>query len=257
VGCGTVFGQRESRAEQRILKGTTRPEMNEEERIRLAYDKRHADAVTYSYFNRGYLFIAQELERELIKFFGRHEMNPLAEKKILEVGCGTGGRLRELIRYGARPGNLNGIDLLPNAIEEAKRISHNIDFRCGNAEAVPFEGESFDMVTQFVMFTSILEDRMKQNSAKEVLRVLRPGGIILWYDYFISKPTNRDVKGIGKREIIRLFPNCTFDFHKVTLAPFIARAIAPYSFLLCYLLERIPLLRTHYLVGIRKRQDAG
>jgi ubiquinone/menaquinone biosynthesis C-methylase UbiE len=239
------------------LKGTTNPEMNEEERIRLAYDKRHADAVTYSYFNRGYQFMAQQLERELIRFFGRHEMNPLAEKKIIEVGCGTGWALRELIKYGAKPEGLHGIDLLPTAIEEAKRISPNIDFRCGNAEILPFNSESFDVVMQFTMFTSILDYRMKWNVAKEMLRVLRLDGVILWYDYFISKPTNRDVKGIGKREIMRLFPNCTFDFHKVTLAPPIARAVAPYSFLICYLLDKISLLRTHYLVGIKKKRDTG
>jgi hypothetical protein len=105
------------------------------------------------------------------------------------------------------------------------------------------------------MFTSILDDVMKQKAAKEMLRVLKADGIILWYDYFISKPTNRYVKGIGKREIIRLFPHCTFEFSKATLAPPIARAIAPYSFLLCYLLEKIPWLKTYHLVVIKKVRD--
>ena len=94
---------------------------------------------------------------------------------------------------------------------------------------------------------------MKSRVAGEMLRVLSPGGMIVWYDYFVSKPTNADVKAIGREEITRLFPDCTFDFRKVTLAPPIARAIAPHSFLLCYLLEKIPLLRTHYLVAIKKR----
>jgi len=200
--------------------------------------------------------MVQQLERELIRSFRRHRVNPLYDKKILDIGCGTAWPLRELIKYGSRPENLSGIDLLPNAIEAAKRISPNIDFRCGNAEALPFDDKSFDIVTQFTMFTSILEDRIKRKSANEMLRVVKPSGIILWYDYFISKPTNPDVKGIGKREIIRLFPNCTFDFNKVTLAPPIARTLAPYSFLLCYLLEKIPWLRTHYLVVVRKAVSA-
>jgi SAM-dependent methyltransferase len=226
--------------------------MNEVERIRLTYSKRHRDGIVYSFFNPGQLFMAQQLEKELIKLLRQHRLNPLHDKRILEVGCGTATPLRKLISYGASPENLCGIDLLPNAIEEAKRINPNIDFRCGNAEALPFEGESFDIVMQFTMFTSVLDDGMKQNAAQEVLRVLKPSGIVVWYDYFISKLTNSDVKGIGKGEIRGLFPNCTCDFNWVTLAPPIARAIAPYSFLLCYLLEKIPWLKTHYLVVIRK-----
>jgi ubiquinone/menaquinone biosynthesis C-methylase UbiE len=172
--------------------------------------------------------------------------------RALDVGCGAGWLLRKLISYGAKPENLCGIDLLPRAIEVAKKITPNVDFRCGNAAALPFGSESFELVTQFTMFTSIVEDGMKRSIAMEMLRVLKPHGIILWYDYFIRKPTNIDVKGIDKREIKELFPNCAFDFKKVTLAPPIARTIAPYSFLMCYLLEKIPWARTHYLAVIRK-----
>lgn len=227
--------------------------MNEEERIRVAYSKRRTDGLVYSLFNPGHLFIAQQLEKDLIKLFRRYEVGPLGDKRILDLGCGTGWRLRELVSFGARAENLCGIDLLPNMVEAAKRISPNIDFRCGNAESLPFRNESFDIVTQFTMFTSILDDGMKLNVAKEMLRILKPDGIILWYDYFISKPSNQDVRGIGKREVIRLFPNCVCDFNKVTLAPPIARTVAPHSFFLCYLLEKIPWLRTHYLVAIKKK----
>ena len=226
--------------------------MNEKERIRLAYGKRHADGIVYSLFSPGQLFMAQELEKELIKLFRRHRINPLDDKKILDVGCGVGWRFREFKRYGARQENLVGIDLLLHAIEEGKRSRSNVAVACGSADTLPFGNETFDVVMHFAMFTSILEDRMKRNAAEEMLRVLKQDGIILWYDYVISKPTNPDVKGIGKREIIGLFQNCAFDFHKVTLAPPIARAVAPYSFLLCYLLEKIPLLKTHYLVVIKK-----
>jgi len=134
-------------------------------------------------------------------------------------------------------------------------LSPNIDFRCGNAEDLPYEDESFDIIMQFTVFTSILDNQMKKNIAKEMLKVLKPEGIILWYDYFIRKPTNPDVKGVGKREIKKFFPNCTFDFNKVTLVPPIARTIAPYSLLLCYLLEKLRFLNTHYLVVIRKKES--
>ena len=227
--------------------------MDEVGRIRIAYSNRRGDGNMYSFFNQGTLFTEQQIEKALLRLLRRHQVSPLGSKKILEVGCGTGVRLRELIRYGANPENLFGVDLLPTAIEQAKKICPSVNFRCGNADSLPFESESLDVVTQFTMFTSILAEKMKRRVASEMLRVLKPSGIILWYDYFVSKPTNLDVKGIGKREIIKLFPNCTCDFSKVTLAPPIARAVAPYSFLVCYLLEKIPVLKTHYLVVIRKR----
>ncbi|MDY6987479.1 MAG: class I SAM-dependent methyltransferase [Thermodesulfobacteriota bacterium] len=229
--------------------------MNEEERIKLAYSRRRGDATIYSFFNPAQLFMAQELEREVIRLLLRHGVNRLADRKILEVGCGTGWPLRKAITWGARPENVCGIDILADAIEEARRLSPHMDLRCGNAETLPFEDGSFDVVIQFTMFTSILDSVMKRSVAKEMVRVLKSDGLILWYDYFISKPTNADVKGIGRSEVIRLFSDCSFDFSRVTLAPPIARAIAPYSFLLCYLLDKIPWLRTHYLVVIRKRQE--
>jgi len=227
--------------------------MKEIERIKESYERRkRLPKDLYSPFKLGNLFTTQQRERAILKLLGKYRMNPLADRKILDVGCGSGGKLRRFIEYGACPENLLGIDLLPDRIERAKELNPLIDFKCGNAEGLPYEDESFDIVMQFTMFTSILDDTMKRNIAKEMLQVLKPEGIILWYDYYISKPTNPDVKGVGKREIKQLFPNCSFRFKRVTLAPPLARMIAPYSLLLCYLLEKIPLLCTHYLTVIRR-----
>ncbi|MFH1963403.1 MAG: hypothetical protein ABIJ30_11135 [bacterium] len=55
---------------------------------------------------------------------------------------------------------------------------------------------------------------------------------------------------VEKKKISRLFPDCTFDFHRITIAPPITRLLAPYSWLLCYLLEKLKLLNTHYLIAI-------
>jgi len=64
-------------------------------------------------------------------------------------------------------------------IEIAKKISPNINFRYGEASCIPFEEESFDIVMQFTVFTSILDEYMKKSIAREMLRVLKPDGIIL------------------------------------------------------------------------------
>ena len=230
--------------------------MNEDEvkRIKEAYSRRERiiPKDLYSLFNLAHLFIVQNREKQVLRLLHKFGMSHLEDKRVLDVGCGRGWELRNFVRYGARPENLYGIDLLPERVKEAKSLSPNITFQCGNAEELPYEDETFDIVVQFTVFTSILNSKMKKNIAREILRVLKFRGIILWYDYHIDNPRNSDVKGIKRKEIIELFPNCHLYLRSVTLAPPLTRAIAPYSWLLCNILEKIPFLRTHYLGIIKK-----
>ena len=228
--------------------------MNEIERIKKAYEKRKEKQIDkiYSPFNIASLFISHNREKELLRILKKFVGSKLSDKRILDVGCGSGGVLRDFIKYGAIPENLYGIDLLPDRIEIAKKLSPHINFYLGSATELPFEDKFFDIVMQFTVFTSILDHSVKQKIAQEMLRVLKPDGIIIWYDYWISKPTNPDVKGVGKREIKKLFPNCKFEFHRITLAPPIARLLVPISWILCELLEKLKIFNTHYLAIIKK-----
>src|SRR5439155_22449753 len=92
----------------------------EEARIRTAYAKRQRDDVRYSWFSPGYLFFMQERERRLLTLLRQHGFTFLDTYKILEIGCGTGYRLREFIKWGARPENITGGDLLSDRVTEAK-----------------------------------------------------------------------------------------------------------------------------------------
>lgn len=150
--------------------------MNEVERITKAYRKRQLTKVDsrYSYFRPDHVFNIQQREKQILKILGKLNFNNLSEKKILDVGCGDGSVLRDFIKYGARPDNCFGIDLLPDRIEEAKRISINLDLRCGNAEYLPYDDEVFDIISCFTVFSSILDNDMKQNVAHEMLRFSSP-----------------------------------------------------------------------------------
>jgi hypothetical protein len=107
-----------------------------------------------------------------------------------------------------------------------------------------------DLALQFTAFSSLLDQNIKTRMAQKMLRVLKPQGMILWYDFWLN-PTNRATRGIGKGEIRRLFPHCTFAFQRITLAPPIARAVIKVSWGFCALLEKMQILNTHYLVAIR------
>lgn len=175
------------------------------------------------------------------------------DKKILEVGCGSGAVLSSFLKEGVPPGNLYGIDIWPERIENAKKLHPNMCFVCKNADRLPYPDEFFDIIIQATVFTSILEPRVKKNVASEMVRVLKPDGLIIWHDFRFDNPFNPNVKGIRKREIIDLFPDCQFNFKLMNLNPFIARPLAGFSWSLCNALEKIPILRTHWLATIKKK----
>jgi ubiquinone/menaquinone biosynthesis C-methylase UbiE len=219
-------------------------------RIRAAYSKRLGRSV---YFEPARMLAIQERERQLLQMLSVHGVTSLESAKILEVGCGTGIWLREFVRWGARPENVTGIDLLPERITEAKRLcSPGIRLECGSATQLKSGNAEFDLVVQSTMFTSILDTQMKTQIAGEMLRVLRPKGCIVWYDFRVDNPRNADVRGIKIKEMKQLFPNCCLKVCKVTLAPPIARPIARISFTLHNALSSIAPLRTHYLALITR-----
>jgi hypothetical protein len=108
-------------------------------------------------------------------------------------------------------------------------------------------------VLQFTVFTSVLDPALRQRIAGEMWRVLRPGGVVLWYDFRYAG-SNPAVRPIHPREVRALFPQAELAAQRVTLAPPLARRMANWSWLLCELVAALPWLRTHDLILIRKRE---
>ena len=232
----------------------TEIQLSEENRIREAYaQRRKSTQGTYSFFNPSYVLHVQERESELLCMLAHREVGPLETRRILEIGCGTGHWLRAFMQWGAQPENVFGVDLLPDRIEQARRVCpEGVRLECGNATALNFPDATFDLVLQSTVFTSILDLEMKDRIAIEMLRVLKPGGFVIWYDFFVDNPRNPDVRGVRKSEIHRLFPGCQIDLRQITLAPPIGRLVARYSPLVYMLLSRTKILCTHYLGLIKK-----
>jgi ubiquinone/menaquinone biosynthesis C-methylase UbiE len=222
----------------------------EERRIRAAYARRQNDR-RYSRLEPHYDWMMSRLEGQVLHLLQSGEV-ALGDARILEVGCGTGHWLRELVKWGACQQNVVGVDLLRERVHEAKLMSpQGTRLTLGSGVSLPFASASFDIVAQFTVFTSILDNEFKERVAEELLRVLRPKGFVLWYDFLVSNPWNPDVRGIARMEISRLFRECHVSVRRVTLAPPLGRALASYSKALCAFLEKFGPLRTHYLGTIQ------
>ena len=225
----------------------------EEARIRAVYARREEDDARYSWFSPGYQFMMQQRERRVLALLRRYDFENLGTKKILEIGCGAGEWLRDFVKWGARPENITGIDLLADRVAKARRLcAPAVRIECASAAELPFSDETFDLVLQSTVFTSILDADLKRRVAAEMIRVVNSDGFVLWYDYHMNNPWNADVRGVKRSEINRLFPNCRIELRRITLVPPLARLLAPYSYLACFLLEKFPPLCGYYLGVIRK-----
>jgi SAM-dependent methyltransferase len=223
----------------------------EEERIRTVYAERAGESC-YAESAAG-RFLIQEREREVLSLLERHGFLPLSGARILEIGCGTGKWLRDLIAWGAEPENIFGVELLPASAARARRLTaQGATVECGSATELRFPPGSFDLVIQATVFSSVLDTAMRRRMAAEMLRVLHPQGLILWYDLIMPNPWNPDTRPVGKSEIQDLFPGCRHELRRVSLAAPIVRRLAPRFWLGCYLMARIPALRTHYIGAFRR-----
>ena len=105
-------------------------------------------------------------------------------KEVLEIGVGLGADHQRFAEAGAK---LHGIDLTPRAIEHTRRrlglFGLESDLRVGNAEALPFPDESFDLVYSWGV---IHHSPDTPAAAREILRVLKPGGrfaVMIYHRY--------------------------------------------------------------------------
>jgi SAM-dependent methyltransferase len=201
----------------------------------------------------------QERERALVRWIRTCGIEPVAARRVLEVGCGGGGQLLELLRLGFSPENLVGYELLPDRAAAARRsLPQAVVIHCGDAaDAGALEDGSFDVVMQSTVFSSLLDDGFQQRLADRMWELVRPGGGVLWYDFAVDNPRNPDVRGVPMSRVRALFPLGVVRAWRVTLAPPLARAVTRIHPVLYPPLNALRVLRTHRLCWIQKQQPTA
>jgi len=130
------------------------------------------------------------------------EADLLPGETVLEVGTGTGTLVRWLANHTQGKNPILGVDINPFLLREAKvlasqdELTQKIEFREGNAEALPFPDNSFDVV----MSVTVMEEVNAEKMMTELVRVTKPGGrvavIVRAYDrpVFFNLPLAKELR---------------------------------------------------------------
>ena len=120
--------------------------------------------------------------------------------KWIDIGCGNGAFTEVLIARCA-PAAVTGVDPSEGqlAYARARPGAKRAEFRVADAQALPFPDNSFDAATMALVIVFIPDPRM---AARELVRVVRPGGVVATYvwefpDGFPPAPLAAAMKDLG------------------------------------------------------------
>lgn len=217
------------------------------DRVYSEYSRNARKQRAWSANNPGNVAIRSELVDHLMRRIGPELAGTGA---ILDAGCGTGWWLRALADAGVAPERLHGIDIQPQRVADARRAVPGAKIEAGDAERLPFPDESFAVVVQLTLLSSLGSHGAIRKALGEGMRVLAPGGLLLVYEPRVPNPLNRhtllvrdsdlDAAGISPREQSSL-----------TLVPALARRLGGGTQSRYARLSRLPMLRTHRLIFYR------
>jgi SAM-dependent methyltransferase len=231
--------------------------LNEPDAVKLRYQKRTLNApidARYTMFAPDVLYGVQERERAIVSLLKDNIKQPLSDLSVLEIGCGNGGNLLELVRMGFSADHLVGNELLTERAQKAlSNLPRSTQVMEGDAMTLNLPICSYDIVYQSTVFSSLLDDDFQQQLAKKMWSLVKPGGAILWYDFTFNNPNNSDVRGVPVKRIRTLFPEAvTMQIKRVTLAPPIGRLVTKAHPALYSFFNAMPFLRTHVLCWVKK-----
>ncbi len=209
---------------------------------RVPREQRKRDAA-----NPGAVAMAAERATIFRQLLDGHFGPRLNSCRVLDLGCGRGDLLGWLHELGLPARNLLGIDILPDRIEAAQSLHPNLSFAVANAAAVAVADASFDLITCWLLFSSVLNRMIVDRLRGEVDRLLVPGGVVGWYDLRYPSPMNRNVRRMSRRRIKRLFPDYQTHLTSVTVLPPLARRLGSGTPQLYRSLGTLPPLRSHYI----------
>ena len=230
--------------------------MNEKDRINNIYSDYYKDNTSLEKWSNEKLsnqLIEKERFQAIKDLFHFNSIN-LMNKMVIDIGCAGGNTIPILKKFGASDKNLHGIDLREERLSFAKKRFPKSNFNLMDARNINFNDSSFDMVISFTLFSSVLNVEYRKQIASEMARVLKPNGVILYYDFRYNNPFNRNVMKVKHKDIKSLFPNMKIDLTLITVLPPLVRLFGGLAKYVYPILSKIPFLNSHH-IGLIIKDD--
>ncbi len=177
--------------------------------------QQHTYPIMYEMEGEHWWFVGR---RRILKSFVREICSECAERRprILDVGCGTGANLEMLAEFGES----EGVDVA----EEALAFCHARglqNVRLSTAEQLPFEDESFELVTAFDLVEHLDDDVAGLREMRRVLK--REGRVLLFVPAFmflwgVQDEVSNHRRRYTAKELRRAVERAGFDVERLTYA---------------------------------------
>jgi SAM-dependent methyltransferase len=214
---------------------------------------------------------AQDLD-QAVKFVGRdHDFFARAKARIvldvtqrrlaepaavhaLDVGCGAGLLHPHLT---GRLGSLAAVDVSPGVLERAAAANPGVRYERYDGDVLPFADASFDLALA-TSVVQVLGASERRRLVGELVRVVRPGGLVLVVEHNPLNPLTRlvvhrcsygfDVEMLTRRALARLFEGAGLVVDESRYA-LVTPWDGPPALRLEQLLASVPLGAQYYVAG--------
>ena len=196
--------------------------------------------------------------RQYDDLFSTLALAPLGERRLLDAGCANGKWLEICCRrWGARRIHCFGNDKREEPWRDWRQADPGteITFILKSTHELDFTPQSFDVVHQSMMLSSIVDPETRTRTAEVLWSLLRPNGILISYDFWLN-PLNSNTVDIHWAELQRLFPYGRKVYARsLTLAPPLGRKLTILRKPVLLALEKLRFMNSHLLVALERPQE--
>jgi arsenite methyltransferase len=117
-------------------------------------------------------------------------------EQVLDIGCGAGVDTILASMLTGPTGNVVGVDIVPEMLQQAEKnlmmtAQKNVNFKKAPCEQLPYIVDTFDAVISNGVINLIPD---KEAALTEIIRVLKPGGLLMMADQVDSGNVQKDIK---------------------------------------------------------------